>query len=72
MCEALAYTGQLVRQVVTSYQAFDDLPEHERAFIDEYIVSIGDRLTAQAEQRREANKIAAYRLLRALEGKRGL
>jgi dsRNA-specific ribonuclease len=72
MCTALSYAGALVSAVVDSYEAFNELPEHERKFVDEYIVSIGDRLIAQAEQRREANKVAAYKLLRKLEGKRGL
>lgn len=51
MCLALGYAGELVRQVVNTYEAFDDLPDHEKAFLDEYIVSIGDRLVAQGERR---------------------
>lgn len=67
MCEALAYAGELVRQVVNTYTAFDNLPEDERAFIDEYIVSIGARLIAQADQRNADAVVCARRLLRTLE-----
>lgn len=70
MCSALAYAGQLVRQAVNSYSAFEELPAHERDFIDEYIVSIGDRLTTQAEQRRPANKTAARQILRQMDSKK--
>lgn len=52
MCEALAYAGELVRQVVQTYEAFNELPDHEREFIDEYIESIGLNLMRQAERRR--------------------
>lgn len=70
MCEALCYAGQLLRQVVVSYQAFENLPPHEREFMDEYIVSIGDRLFWQGEAKRDVkSKAAAQHLLRALDGK---
>ncbi len=52
MCSALAYSGELVRQVVNTYEAFTELPDEEQAFIAEYIVSVGDRLIDQAERRR--------------------
>lgn len=52
MSDALAYAGEIVRRVVDSYTAFDELPEEERTFVDGYIVDIGDRLTRQAEFRR--------------------
>lgn len=48
--EAFLYTGKLVYEVVNTYEAFGDLPDDERAFIDEYIRDIGERLNAQAKR----------------------
>lgn len=67
MRQALMYAGQLVRQVVTTYEAFNDLSEGERTFIDEYIVSIGDRLYAQGLDRDERNRAAVRRIIKAFD-----
>lgn len=56
MFEARRYCGTLICALITTYEAFDKLPEHERAFIDAYIVSIGDRLLAQSDARKAKQK----------------
>jgi hypothetical protein len=77
MAEALAYCGTLVAEVVNSYDAFDELPDEEKTFIDDYIVSVGERLREQGEarlrrQRSPKDQAIARGILRALEKGRGL
>lgn len=38
------YIGELVRQVVNTYEAFDELPDDERDFVDQYIREFGERV----------------------------
>lgn len=52
MCEAMAYAGELVRNVVSNYEAWGELSDEEQAFVDSYIVTIGDGMLRDAERRK--------------------
>jgi hypothetical protein len=44
---ALKYAGEVLIALVDTYEAFNELDEDERAFMDDSVTSIGDRLYAR-------------------------
>lgn len=50
------YAGELVRQVIYSYEAFSDLSDDEQKFMDDSIQSIGQRLLERGAKQKAGLK----------------